>query len=120
MTTKTSILEQRVDKLSAALDATLQGCTTLEQRVVTLEARLDKAATVVAELRKQLAAKSLPVSTYTPLREKPLSKLDLAKWHRALSEIRTERGLSATAFVAKSDVLARIAQNDAPASEEVA
>lgn len=76
----------------------------LTARVEALEAALEGARTAFRELR----AKTQPTRVEHRVHSSP--RLSIGEWNAALNDLRAERGLHATAFVPRSDVLARAAE----------
>lgn len=87
-------LAQTVSTLEAGVDL-------LMQRVHNLEHALDGARRAYADLRAQVQG------TRVQARVESTPRLPIDEWNAALNDIRAERGLSATAYVARADVLAR-------------
>lgn len=76
----------------------------LAQRVAALEVALEGARTAYRDLRAQVQG------TRVQARVESTPRLPIGEWNAALNDIRAERGLSATAYVARADVLARAEQ----------
>jgi hypothetical protein len=116
-------LEAQLTTLSAALDAfpaVLQEALRkqlddtlrpMAEELVRAHARIDHAGEVFKKLR------TATTQALTPRHEPRLTVADRKAWHVALSQLRTERGLTETAFVPKDDVLARIRENEAAVAE---
>lgn len=84
----------------------------LTARVEALEAALEGARAAFKDLR----AKVQPTRVEHRVDSAP--RLSIGEWNKALNSLREERGLHATAFVPRSDVLARAAEMREAAAAE--
>jgi predicted RNase H-like nuclease (RuvC/YqgF family) len=94
-------LAQVQDMLTKAVQAAVEP---LAQRISALETALDGARRAYGELRAQVQG------TRVQARVESSPRLPIGEWNRALNSLREERGLNATAFVARNDVLQRAAE----------
>ena len=83
----------------------------LEQRINTLAERLDKASEAFRALRADVVSRqpSTPSTLSTPVGRMPV-KPQPNLWFVALAQLRAELGLADGAFVARDDVMARMAE----------
>ena len=94
-------VKSAVEPLAQTVSTLEAGVDLLMQRVANLEHALDGARRAYGELRAQVQG------TRVQARVESTPRLPIGEWNRALNDIREERGLSATAYVARADVLAR-------------
>lgn len=94
-------VREAVEPLAQTVSTLEAGVDLLMQRVANLEHALDGARAAYRDLRAQVQG------TRVQGRVESTPRLPIGEWNAALNDIRAERGLSATAYVARADVLAR-------------
>ena len=94
-------VREAVEPLAQTVSTLEAGVDLLMLRVHNLEQALEGARTAYRDLRAQVQGARVQA------RVESAPRLRIGEWNRALNDIRAERDLSATAYVARADVLAR-------------